>query len=103
MTEILPDGHPLSWDELVGYEKDQGGYWLYPAGRDMYGNDKIWVRVPNPAHAAIQPGELDRYRNEVRALAQRIATRAGETGNQKMAALAAELEKSADHAASDGA
>ncbi|NUS25064.1 MAG: hypothetical protein HOV92_12690 [Streptomyces sp.] len=93
MTGMLPEGHPLSWDQLVEYEKDQGGYWLYPSGCDVYGNGKIWVRVPNPAHLVEQPGELDRYRNQVRDLARLISTRASETGNEDMAALARQLER----------
>lgn len=40
-TEI----HPLPWDELKPYEKDQGGYWLYERG-----GAKTWVAVPNPEH-----------------------------------------------------
>jgi hypothetical protein len=43
-------GHtPLTWDHLVPYERDQGGYWLYHPGCDVYGNGKIWVRVTPPA------------------------------------------------------
>jgi hypothetical protein len=91
--QTLPQGHPLPWDELVPYEKDQGGYWLYPSGCDPYSNGKIWVRVPNPEHLVEQPGELDRYRNQIRTLAQRIATRAGDTSSEDMAALARELER----------
>ncbi|MET7713697.1 hypothetical protein [Streptomyces sp. NPDC005407] len=91
MTETLPEGHPLTWDQLVPYEKDQGGYWLHPRGGDVYGNDKIWVRVQNPEHLVEHQGELDRYRNQVRTLTQRIAARAGETGNEQMAALAEAL------------
>lgn len=49
----LPAGHPLAWDDLVPFEKDQCGYWLYPSGRDVFGNDKIWVSVPNPGHASL--------------------------------------------------
>ena len=33
----------LTWDELVSYEKQQGGYWAY--GTDPYGADKVWVSV----------------------------------------------------------
>lgn len=44
MTDILPDGHPLAWDQLVPYEQDQRGYWLHDRG------DKVWVKVPNPEH-----------------------------------------------------
>jgi hypothetical protein len=40
------DHTPLTWDELVPYERDQGGYWLYHyPGCDVYGNGKIWVPV----------------------------------------------------------
>lgn len=38
----------LTWDELVPYERQQGGYWDY-AGADVYGNGKTWVPVVNPA------------------------------------------------------
>lgn len=38
----------LSWDELRPYERQQGGYWLYPPGCDVYGNAKTWVPVPRP-------------------------------------------------------
>lgn len=44
----LPDGTeytPLSWDELVPYERDQGGYWLYGPWCDVYGKGKLWIRV----------------------------------------------------------
>jgi hypothetical protein len=85
----LPEGHPLPWDELVPYERDQGGYWLYPKGCDVYGNGKIWVSVPRPE----EPGELDRVVRQVRHLAQRISRRAGDIGNEEMAALARDLEK----------
>ena len=88
-TEQLPDGHPIPWDELVAYERDQGGYWLYPTGCDVYGNGKVWVSVPRPE----QDGELERYVREVRHLAQRISSRAGDTGNAGMASLAAQLER----------
>lgn len=40
----------LTWDELVPYERQQGGYWDY-AGADVYGNGKTWVPVRNPAMA----------------------------------------------------
>lgn len=46
MTDALPEGHPLPWSELVEYEQQQGGYWLYGPHCDVYGNGKIWVRVP---------------------------------------------------------
>lgn len=98
----LPEGHPLPWDQLVPYERVQGGYWLYPPGCDVYGNGKIWVPVPNPEHLGEQPGELSRYRNQVRDLAQRISTRAGETGNQDMAALASALEQVVSSRHADG-
>ena len=84
----LPEGHPLPWDQLVAYERDQGGYWLYPPGCDVYGNGKIWVRVPRPE----EDGELERAVREVRFLAQRLGTRAGETGNAGMAELARAVE-----------
>lgn len=48
----LPEGHPLPWAELVPYEQQQGGYWLYPPGCDVYGNGKIWVSVPRPKEAS---------------------------------------------------
>ena len=50
----LPDGTrhtPLTWDELVPYECDQGGYWLYGPWCDVYGNGKIFIRV-RPDEAA---------------------------------------------------
>lgn len=84
MTD-LPEGHPLPWDELVAYEKDQGGYWLYGPHCDVYGNGRIWVPVPRPA----DPSELDRAVRQVEYLANRISKRAEETGNADMAALAA--------------
>jgi hypothetical protein len=89
VTDTLPEGHPIPWDELVPYEQDQGGCWLYPAGCDVYGNGKIWVRVPRPE----QPGEVRRFVNEVQHLAQCAKTRAEETGNAEMAALAQELQR----------
>ena len=39
-------GHPIAWADLVPYERDQGGYWLY--GTDPYGADKRWVPVKRP-------------------------------------------------------
>ncbi|MEV0556182.1 hypothetical protein AB0I27_22370 [Streptomyces sp. NPDC050597] len=48
MTDTLPEGHPLPWDQLVPYEQQQGGYWLYGPHCDVYGNGKIWVSVPRP-------------------------------------------------------
>lgn len=46
MPADLPPGHPLPWDELVPYERQQGGYWLYERGRvDVYGNGKRFVPV----------------------------------------------------------
>lgn len=91
MTMPLPEGHPLPWDQLVPYERDQGGYWLYPPGCDVYGNGKIWVGVPKPE----QPGELKRYINQVRHLAQQIDARAREIGSKELGALAQELERAA--------
>jgi len=44
----LPDGTeyaPLAWDELVPYERDQRGYWLYGPWVDVYGNGKLWIPV----------------------------------------------------------
>jgi hypothetical protein len=84
----LPEGHPLLWDELVPYEKDQGGYWLYPPGCDVYGNGKIWVRVPRPE----RPAELEAYANRMYALAKEMKTRGLDVGNRRMADLGAELE-----------
>jgi len=43
----LPPGHPIAWDNLVPYERDQGGYWLY--GTDPFGADKRWVPVKRPS------------------------------------------------------
>jgi hypothetical protein len=49
-------GHtPLAWDDLVPYERDQGGYWLYHPGCDVYGNGKIWVPVRPPAPRRAEP------------------------------------------------
>lgn len=48
MTGTLPEGHPLPWSELVEYERQQGGYWIYGPHCDVYGNGKIWVSVPRP-------------------------------------------------------
>lgn len=44
----LPDGtsyEPLSWEQLVPCERDQGGYWLYGPWCGVHGEGKIWVRV----------------------------------------------------------
>jgi len=38
---------PLTWDDLVPYEKQQGGYWL--TGTDPFGADKRWIPVQKPA------------------------------------------------------
>lgn len=46
----------LSWDELAPYERQQGGYWEYGHGEDVYGNGRAWVPVANPATAG-QPKE----------------------------------------------
>jgi len=89
MTDALPEGHPLSWDDLMAYEKDQGGYWLYPRDCDVYGNGKIWVPVPRPG----EPGELERAVAQVWHLAQQARARAGDIGNAQMAELAVELER----------
>lgn len=48
MAAALPDGtehEPLNWEDLVPYERDQGGYWLYGSWCDVYGNGKVWVPV----------------------------------------------------------
>ena len=84
----LPEGHPLPWDDLVAYEKDQGGYWLYPPGCDVYGNGKVWVRVPRPE----RPGELDAFANRMYALAKEMKARGLDVGNRSMADLGRELE-----------
>lgn len=47
----------LTWDELVPYERQQGGYWDYGTCTDVYGNGKTWVPVRNPAMA--MDGEQD--------------------------------------------
>lgn len=42
----LPDGtehEPLTWEQLVPYERDQCGYWLYGPWCDV--NGKVWVGV----------------------------------------------------------
>jgi hypothetical protein len=85
----VPEGHPIPWDQLVAYERDQGGYWLYPDGRDVCGNGKVWVAVPRPE----EPGELQRYVRQVQHLAQRISSRAEATGNTAMAELAGRLTR----------
>lgn len=89
MTEQLPEGHPIAWDDLVPYEQQQGGYWLYPPGCDVYGNGRIWVRVPRPE----QPGEMIGFRNRLSRLVSDVERRAQDTGNEQMAALAAELKR----------
>ncbi|MFJ5644019.1 DUF6221 family protein [Streptomyces sp. NPDC093223] len=48
MTDALPKGHPIPWGQLVPYERQQGGYWLYPEGCDVYGDGKQWVGVTRP-------------------------------------------------------
>jgi hypothetical protein len=85
------DHQPIPWEELKPYEKEQGGYWFYPRGRDVYGNGKVWIRVPRPE----EPGELDRAVNEVRHLAQLLTSRARDTGNEEMTALAKDLNRAA--------
>jgi hypothetical protein len=47
-SDTLPEGHPIPWVQLVPYEQQQGGYWLYPHGCDVYGNGRLWVGVPRP-------------------------------------------------------
>jgi hypothetical protein len=89
MTDALPEGHPLAWEDLAAYERDQGGYWLYPTGCDVYGNGRVWVRVPRPE----RPGEMIGFRNRLSRLVQDIETRAADTGNAEMAALAAQLKQ----------
>lgn len=84
----MADEHPIPWDQLVPYEQQQGGYWLYGPGCDVYGNGRQWIGVPRPE----QPGELDAYRNEIRGLVHRIGKRARDTGNPGMARLAVALE-----------
>lgn len=88
MADRLPEGHPIPWADLVPYERDQGGYWLYPKGCDVYGNGRIWVSVPRPE----RPGELGSYANELYALAKRMKTRGLDIGNRQIADLGAELE-----------
>lgn len=95
----LPEGHPLPWDELVAYEQEQGGYWLYPPGCDVYGNGKIWVRVPRPE----RPRELDVFANRMYALAKEMKTRGLDVGNPDMADLGAELEALAIQAKDEAA
>lgn len=89
MTGALPDGHPIPWEDLVPYEQQQGGYWLYPPNCDVYGNGKVWVRVPRPE----QSGEMIGFRNRLDHLLRDVETRAAETGNAEMAALADELKR----------
>lgn len=87
-TQELPEGHPIPWDQLVPYERDQGGYWLYPPGCDVYGNGKIWVRVPRPE----RPGELHGFANQMYSLAREMKTRGLDIHNRAMADLGRELE-----------
>ncbi|MCX4885901.1 hypothetical protein [Streptomyces sp. NBC_00847] len=89
MTDTLPEGHPIPWEDLVPYEQDQGGYWLYPPGCDVYGNGKVFVRVPRPE----QPGEIIGYVNRLSLLVSDVTRRAEETGNAQMVALAEELKR----------
>lgn len=42
----------LTWDDLVPYERQQGGYWDHSTCTDVYGNGKTWVPVRNPAMAS---------------------------------------------------
>lgn len=89
MTDTLPEGHPLAWEDLVPYERDQGGYWLYPSGCDVYGNGKVFVRVPRPE----EPGEIIGYVNRLSLLVADVTRRAEETGNAQLLALAEELNR----------
>jgi hypothetical protein len=56
VTCVLPEGHPIPWGQLVPYERQQGGYWLYPRGCDVYGNGRVWVSVPHPHAKEAQDG-----------------------------------------------
>jgi hypothetical protein len=55
----------------------------------VYGNGRIWVRVPPPE----EPGEMIGFRNRLGRLLRDVETRAKDTGNAEMAALAAELKR----------
>ncbi|GAA3590711.1 hypothetical protein [Streptomyces osmaniensis] len=99
MSDTLPEGHPLAWEDLVPYEQEQGGYWLYPRGCDVYGNGKIWVRVPRPE----RPGELDGFANRMYALATEMKARGLDISNRPMADLGRELESLALRAKSAAA
>ncbi len=85
----MGDAPPLTWEELKPFEQEQGGYWYYPSGCDVYGNGKVWVRVPRPE----QPGEMVGFKNRLGLLLRDVETRAIETGNAEMAALAAQLKQ----------
>ncbi|HEY9371501.1 DUF4326 domain-containing protein [Streptomyces sp.] len=56
----LPKGHPIPWDQLVPYERQQGGYWLhFPRGnkvfvRELAGRDlACWCPLDQPCHADV--------------------------------------------------
>ena len=89
MSDTLPEGHPLPWSELKPFEQEQGGYWLYPPDSDVYGNGRVWVRVPYPE----QPGEMTGFLNRLSLLAEDVAKRAAETGNPEMASLGDALQR----------
>lgn len=86
MAAHLPEGHPLVWEDLVPYERDQGGYWLHDP---QYEGGKVWVRVPAPERT----GEMAGFINRLSLLYSDVERRAGDTGNAQMAALAAELKR----------
>lgn len=50
VPDDLPPGHPLPWDELVPYEKQQGGYWLHNTA-----GPKVFVPVRKPTIEKGQP------------------------------------------------
>jgi hypothetical protein len=59
MTIPLPDGtwhEPLTWEELVPYEREQGGYWLYGPWADVYGGGKVWVPARPPGQSPADDG-----------------------------------------------
>lgn len=88
-AQKLPKGHPIPWDQLVPYERDQGGYWLYPPGCDVYGNGKVFVRVPQPE----EPGEMTGFVNRLALLWADTERHAKDTGNEQLEILAAELKQ----------
>lgn len=70
----------LTWDDLVPYERQQGGYWDY-AGADVYGNGKTWVPVRNPAMVNEPTKEGEPVSENTEPLCDRISRIAEELEN----------------------